>query len=386
MTFLSKKKYTFDRVVRIAIVIVIGWALYQLVDYLKDVLIPFAIAAVLAYLLHPVVSFIQHKLKVRNRFASVILTIALLIGFFTLVGIIIVPMISQEIRDMSRNITEITQKAQGEEQLPKKIKEFILNLVQQEEFQDVIHSQNFEEFAINSLKKVIPSLWKFFSGTVNVIFGIFGALIIFLYLIFLLVDFDSMIRDAKKIIPPDIKASTLNFFGDFRGAMGSYFRAVIIKSMILIVVFSVGFSVIGLPLGILAGIIAGLLNLIPYMQILAIFPTALLAIAHSLDTGESLWAMLGLVALVFVIAQIIEEVILNPKIMGKAMSLNPAEVLLSLSVWGKLLGFLGLIIALPFTYLLKLYYFRLMDKKQAEYEKEVRQARLEEKAIRGNKK
>ena len=115
-------------------------------------------------------------------------------------------------------------------------------------------------------------------------------------------------------------------------------------------------------MAILLGLFIGLLNMVPYLQIIGLIPAFLLALVHALDTGGSLWTMLALTGLVFVVAQIIQDAILTPRIMGKEMGLSPAMILLSLSIWGKLLGIFGLIIALPMTCLLVAYYRRFLTR------------------------
>ena len=104
----------------------------------------------------------------------------------------------------------------------------------------------------------------------------------------------------------------------------------------------------------------GLLNLIPYMQTLGFVPMIFLSLMKAADTGQSFWLIFGLGALVVLVVQLIQDMVLVPKIMGSAMGLNPAVILLSLSVWGSLLGFIGLIIALPLTTLLISYYRRFV--------------------------
>ena len=90
---------------------------------------------------------------------------------------------------------------------------------------------------------------------------------------------------------------------------------------------------------------------------------ALLSLLKSAETGENFWVIFGLSLLVLGIVQVIQDLFLTPRIMGKAMGLNPAIILLSLSIWGTLLGFIGLIVALPLTTLCLSYYkrFILMD-------------------------
>jgi predicted PurR-regulated permease PerM len=180
-----------------------------------------------------------------------------------------------------------------------------------------------------------------------------------LYFIFLLLDYDT-VRAWKGLIPADYRETVVGFVDDFESAMSSYFRGQAAVAFICGLLFALGFFLIGLPLSILLGMFIGLLNMIPYLQLLGLVPAGLLALMHVIESGGNFWMILGLTGLVFVVVQIIQDTILVPKIMGKVTGLNPAMMMLSLSIWGKLLGLLGLIIALPATCLLLVYYRRLI--------------------------
>ena len=138
--------------------------------------------------------------------------------------------------------------------------------------------------------------------------------------------------------------------------MNRYFRNQFYISMIVGVLFSIGFVIIGLPMGVVLGLFIGFLNMVPYLQLISLPITAILCIVCSVSTGVDFWAIFWESMAVYIIVQCIQDLFLTPKIMGKAMGLNPAIILLSLSVWGALLGFMGLIIALPLTTLLLSYY------------------------------
>ena len=94
----------------------------------------------------------------------------------------------------------------------------------------------------------------------------------------------------------------------------------------------------------------------------ALIPTAFLALLKAADTGQNFWIIFASALIVFAVVQILSDMVITPKIMGKAMGLNPAILLLSLSVWGALLGFIGLIIALPLTTLIIAYWQRYVTK------------------------
>ena len=116
------------------------------------------------------------------------------------------------------------------------------------------------------------------------------------------------------------------------------------------------------PMGIIFGLTAGLMNMVPYLQTVAILPGLLLGAIKAAEYDQNFfWVAVSILA-VFAIVQIIEEVLLTPNIMGKATGLNPAIILLSLSIWGALFGMVGMILALPVTTLMISYYRRFVIK------------------------
>ena len=129
---------------------------------------------------------------------------------------------------------------------------------------------------------------------------------------------------------------------------------------------SIGFLLIDFPLAIGFGLFVGLLNLVPYLQLVAFIPTILLALLKAADTGQNFWWIMCCALLVFCIVQLIQDLIIVPKVMGKITGLNPAIILLSLSIWGSLMGIVGMIIALPCTSIMLSYYKRFILKQGKE--------------------
>jgi predicted PurR-regulated permease PerM len=110
--------------------------------------------------------------------------------------------------------------------------------------------------------------------------------------------------------------------------------------------------------------------MVPYLQIIGYIPTIMLAILKATDTGGNFWIIIASATAVFAVVQIIQDGFLVPKIMGKITGLNPAIILLSLSIWGSLMGMLGMIIALPLTTLMLSYYQRYIINKESIYNTE----------------
>jgi predicted PurR-regulated permease PerM len=357
------RPFTFDRLVRIGIAIALVWLAILALNYLSDVLIPFAVAFLFAYLLNPLVSFIQKK--IRNRVLAILISLSFV--FFVLFGItwLLIPLISHEVSHMGQLLSKLAKNSQlinqkSDTYLPQMVWEYVVEMTQKEEVRAWFNVDNFGELGLEMVKKIAPRLLNLFSGTVHIIGGIIGFALIMLYLIFILLDYEKMMGTWKNYLPAEWKDTVMEVVNDFTKGMSKYFRAQAVVASCVGVLFAIGFALIDLPLGIVLGLCIGLLNMVPYLQTLGIIPATLLAMVYSLETGTSFWQMLGLVLLVFLIVQTIQEAILNPKIMGEAIGLNPAVMLLSLSIWGKILGMLGLIIALPVSFLLLSYYKRLI--------------------------
>lgn len=109
-------------------------------------------------------------------------------------------------------------------------------------------------------------------------------------------------------------------------------------------------------MAVVLGMFIGVLNMVPYLQLISFVPAGILCLVYTAAGQGDFWTILAETIAVYCIVQLIQDLFLTPKIMGKAMGLNPAIILLSLSVWGTLLGLIGLIIALPLTTLLLSYY------------------------------
>mgnify|MGYP001443917003 CR=1 FL=1 len=367
--------FTFDRVMRLALFAGLAWGLVLLLDYLSDVLLPFVTGLVLAYFLDPITSRVQHVIKPRVL-AALFTLVSIMLAVFLVVSPI-VPIVGNELADMGRTVskmatdTELAQAAKA--RLPVNVWEEVNEIVKSDNVKRYLTSDGAVQMAKDTAKKISPGVWNVLSGAANVLTFITGLLVIMLYVIFLLIDYDNIAKRWRDYLPPDLRDDVSGFVGEFIQATNRYFRSQALVASCVAVLFSIGFSIIGLPLAILMGIFIGLLNMVPYLQILGIIPCLLLAGLKALEQGDSFLGGLGIVILVFGVIQVIQETLLVPRIQGKAMGLSPAIILLSLSVWGKLLGFLGLILALPLTCLGLTYYRRhLLKYDQPSYSPEVK--------------
>ena len=152
---------------------------------------------------------------------------------------------------------------------------------------------------------------------------------------------------------------------DVEKELNNYIRGQSLVALIMGILFCIGFTIIDFPMAIGLGILIGIMDLVPYLHTFALIPTAFLALLKAADTGQNFWIIFAGAFAVFCVVQVIIDMVVTPKVMGKAMGLNPAILLLALSVWGALLGFIGLIVALPLTTILIAYYQRYVTKDKA---------------------
>ena len=169
-------------------------------------------------------------------------------------------------------------------------------------------------------------------------------------------DYEKITRNFKAAIPPKYRHIGFKIIRDVEQTMSRYFRGQALVSLFVGIIFAVEFSIIGLPMAIAFGLFIGVLNMVPYLQLVSIPIAAFLCLVLSVDTGQPFWPLFGWTFAAYCICQLIQDLVLVPRIMKQQMGLNPAIVFLSLSVWGYLLGFVGLIIALPMTTLVISYY------------------------------
>lgn len=350
------KPFTFDRVVRILFsILIIGAVIYTLA-VLRTALLPFLIAWLLAYILQPFVVFFQYKVGLKSRVLSiiaVILSVVLVIGLITWA---VIPSISQEID----KTTELLQ-GDGTDRsnipfIPQSWLDYLKEHIHEEQFQEFFNRDNL----LNAIKQIAPQLWALLSNTFSVILSIAVVFVTFLYLFFILLDYEKIANGWLHLVPEKYRPFVKELSGDVEGSMKRYFRGQTLVALCVGILLAIGFKIISFPLGVSLGLFIGLLNLVPYLQTLGVIPMILLSLLKSAETGENFWIIFGLSLLVLGIVQVIQDLYLTPRIMGKAMGLNPAVILLSLSVWGTLLGFIGLIVALPLTTLVLSYYKRFV--------------------------
>lgn len=349
------KPFTFDRTVRIFLMLLLVAGLIAIVGRLSGVLLPFFAAWLIAYMLNPLVDFFQYKCHFKNRLLCVLLTELLLIG--VIVGGItaFASSVSTEIAKVDMLIDNYLSEDTG----------YVISPDTQKWMTDTLDAmvKHKEEVA----QKVLPTIYNLLTSSLEYLIGMFVIFIIFLYIFFILMDFNEMSKNAEGLVPEKYRPMTHQVFHDLANGMNVYFRKQALISTIVGIMFAIGFRIIGLPLGITMGLFIGVLNMVPYLHSFGLIPPIIVAVIQAVATGQSFWMLLLGIGITFIIVQTTIDMVLTPKIMGGATGLKPAVILLALSIWGSLLGVLGMIIALPVTTIILSYYKHfIIEKKSTE--------------------
>lgn len=349
-----EKEITFDRFIRgLIFVIGLGLAIY-LLNILSSVLLPFFIAWLFAYMLYPLVKIFQYKLKFKSRVLSIVMALLLVVSIFTGALFLIIPPTISEFMKLQEVTINFIHENTGNPQISKSLEYYFSQYIEQNSVIKLLHEKNVMEAA----KLIINQLWNVVYQTVDFIIGITTSFIVLLYMFFILMDYESISQGWIKFVPQKSRPFISMLVNDVEKGMNSYFRGQALVALLVGILFSIGFSIIDFPLAIGLGLFIGFLNLVPYLQLIGFIPTLILALIKAANTGENFWVILLSALAVFAVVQLIQDAYLTPKIMGKLMGLNPAIILLSLSIWGSLLGMIGFIIALPLTTLIASYYKR----------------------------
>lgn len=346
------KPFNLDRTVRLIIGVAITITAIWLLGVLKNALLPFFLACLISYIIEPLVELNQSLLGFKKRIPSVFITLADGLIIAAILFMIFIPIMIKEVGEMSFLFKTYEDKSQSFPFLPENISLYLEHKINLRNLLDEIENGKFGS--------MLNSGADFISNSIATLLHSLEWLITFIYVIFILLDYKRLGEVSTLLIPKKYRADVKQIMTDVKYYMNKYFRSQLLISCFAAIFYSIGFSIVGLPMSIIMGILVGILYMIPYFQYITIIPVIIICFISSLDGHIHFWGLLGKCGLVYLVSQCICDYILTPKIMGKSMGLNPAIILLSLSVWGTLLGILGMIIALPLTTLVLVYYKKLV--------------------------
>jgi len=318
------------------------------------ILMPFIISFVLAYLFDPVVDVLE-KIKI-PRTLGVLLVVLVVAGVFALGSIFLLPNIIRELRELvDQSIVYSNRVAEWAQTEGLAILERLS-----------IDTDKAREGALRELPaRVQQVLETFFRGALNVTSAVSAAfgqllnlvLVPFLFF-YILKDIDRIKSALRRLLVTRDGWLSLENIGRIDNILSGYIRGQLMVCLVVAVLTGTALSVLGIPYALILGLVAGVLNLVPYIG-LAI--TLVLGLLVGIFSPSPLITCIKIVVVIEAV-QILEGAVLSPRIVGEKVGLHPVWVMLSILIFSHFWGFVGLLIAVPFAAIIKLFVTMLIDK------------------------
>lgn len=313
-------------------------AILYLVYLLRNVLVPFALAGILAYALTPAARFLKRRglpWKI-----SVALIFLLLLAFFAFLFFLIVPETISQVRALTAHLPEYTGKIID---IARVIDERYPGLNLARTLEDFLHNltTNLQSY----LTGLIKNIFDLVSFLMNVIF--IGFVLTPFILYYFMIDAVKIRRALLSLFPVERRKEYVFLLRKIDAVVGGFIRGRLLTCLFVGVCVGVGLFFMSIEFPLVIGVIAGIADIIPYLgPIIGAVPALVFA------ASKSIFLVLGVVAL-FVGVNLVEGVAITPKFLGKETGLHPITVLFALIVGGKLYGALGVIVAIPVAGVLK---------------------------------
>lgn len=318
---------------------VVMWAL-------GNVLLPFILGGAIAYMIDPLADRLERAGLSREGATAVITVAAVLI--FLIMLLLIVPMLANQMIDLVQTLPQAMSN----------LRDFA-----QDRFPDLFEENSRVREALAGLWSILQDksmglLQTFVGSALSLLNVVVLIVIVPVVSVYLLVDWDRMVARIDALLPRDHAPVVRRLARDIDNVLSSFVRGMGMVCVILGTYYAVALMLVGLNFGLAVGFVAGLVTFIPYLGaiiggVLAI-GLALFQFWGALEgaDGEMIrqgtdWIRIALVAGIFMIGQMVEGNFLTPKLVGNSVGLHPVWLLLALSVFGALFGFVGMLIAVP---------------------------------------
>lgn len=340
--------WNIDRIMRLILGVVIAAGVLWLIYYLRDALLPFFAACVVAYLLQPLVTLNQRWMRTKGRVLPSFITVFEVTVIIAALLWLTIPTVLDELNEMGRILSDISAGRIKLSETEHSIVTFFNRYVDPNYLTSMLSNLRVEE--------LLKSGSSILEESKEVILRTLSWLLMLIYVLFILIDYPQIVRGFKMIVPEKYRSQAMTVVNDIKDGMNHYFRGQGKVALCAMVLYCIGFLIVGLPLAIPMGLLVGILYMIPYFQYITAIPVLAICIVYSLGGSFEFWPEAGKCALVYLVSQCLCDYVITPHVMGKELGLNPAVILLSLSVWGSLLGIIGMVIALPATAFIMQYY------------------------------
>ncbi len=324
---------TLSAVALLGAIMLIIWVLGQAIGALHALVFPLAIAGVLALVLLPIVELFERYLRM-SRLGAVLSLSVILVGLLLSMIVMILPTAIYQGSQFLESVPEMAER--GYEELSIKFPK-ALPMVE-----DALAGMNIES--------MFPDAEEATGRVMGYIGLLVGLAFVPLYLFFALLSGDRMTGYARSMLflfTQQRQNEVLHLGQVFIDYVTAFFRGQLTIALIMGVMMAIGFSIVGLEAGILFGMALGLLNIVPFLGSVVGIVTVLPVAYLQPDGGTQL---ILLVLAVIAVTQLVESMLLTPKIMADRSGLHPVVVVVSILFWGTVLGgVVGMILAVPLT-------------------------------------
>lgn len=314
----------------------IAVVIWLLLSLLAPVLMPFLLAAVLAYALHPLVERLHGKGVPRWLGAGLAITLLMLVLLAVL--LLIVPVITKQVPLLREQVPELLNRLNA--WLTPLAGRFGVSLSV-----DVSLVRGWLTKLVSGHEgEILESLLASLRIGGSALAAVFGNLFLMpIVAYYLLLDWDNLVERTKSLIPPRWRASVQSFLDETDAVLGQYLRGQLLVMGVLAVFYTVALALVGLNLALPIGVFTGLAVFVPYLGFGVGLVLALLAALLEFQTVLGV----ALVAAVYGVGQVVESLYLTPRLLGERIGLHPIAVIFALLAFGHLFGFVGVLIALP---------------------------------------
>ncbi|SEK74008.1 Predicted PurR-regulated permease PerM [Roseivivax marinus] len=308
-----------------AILIVVLW-------FLGDVLLPFVVGAAIAYFLDPLADRLE-AWGCSRRLATAIITVGAIL-LFILLALLVIPTLVQQ----------TTQLVQTAPELSRNLQNFLA-----QRFPDVLAEDGVFRQTMTSLGQTIQErggelLQTALTSARSLVSVLLLFVIVPVVAVYLLLDWDRMVARIDELLPREHAPTLRQLAHDIDDTLSGFIRGMGTVCLILGTYYALALMLVGLQFGLVVGVVAGFLTFIPYVGAIV---GGVLAIGLALFQFWGEWYWIVAVAVIFQLGQFIEGNVLTPKLVGDSVGLHPVWLLLAMSVFGTLFGFVGLLVAVP---------------------------------------
>jgi predicted PurR-regulated permease PerM len=340
-----RRQHFANVLLQLTVLLFLVWCAY----FLWGVLLPFFIAFLLAYVLHPLVTKLE-RFSI-SRWASSLGLLFLFVGIIISGITFIVPVAFAQFEELVQGISFLISD--------------VINVVHSEQFFSFLRRLNFPADEIQKklsetmtpnieefFRRLFVSTFDFFTAIATIFSHVVNIVIIPFLAFYLLKDFPKIKQHVKNLLPPKNKERITMLVQKIDSILGEYFRGAIVVACLTGILVGTFLSLVGIRYALVIGIVAALLDFIPYFGTLI---SAVIAVVFALLSGDALLVKSLLAVAVVVVVHLAEISFYSPMFIGKKVGMHPVVLVLSLFVFGSFLGFFGLLIAVPATAIIILF-------------------------------